>query len=72
MSPKVEKIKPFIKELSLEELEELKEFLINNYFKEFEKKELKEIKKELKKANHNEELIKDIIDGLKKASIYEN
>ena len=72
MSPKVEKIKPFIKELSLEELEELKEFLINNYFKEFEKKELEEIEKELKKANHNEELIRDIINGLKKASIYEN
>jgi len=63
MSPKIEKIKPIIKEMDINELEEL--FLISNYFQEFEKKELKNIE-------HNKELVNDIIEGLKKASIYEN
>ena len=71
MSPKIEKIKPIIKEMDMKELEELKELLISNYFQEFEKKELKHIEEELKNY-HNEELVNDIIEGLKKASIYEN
>ena len=63
MSPKIKKIKPIIKEMDINELEEL--FLISNSFQEFEKKELKNIE-------HNKELVNDIIEGLKKASIYEN
>jgi len=72
MSPKIEKIKPILKNMNLEELEELKNLLIENYFKKFEKIDIKTIKNELKKAKHNDNLIEDIINGLKKASIYEN
>ena len=72
MSPKVEQIKPFLKNMNLNELEELKDLLVENYFQEFEKRDLKEIEKELKNANHNDNLINDIIEGLKTSSIYEN
>jgi len=72
MSPKIEKIKPILKDMNLNELEELKNLLIENYFQKFEKRDLKFIENELKNANHNEILINEIINGLKKASIYEN
>ena len=72
MSPKIEKIKPILKNMNLNELEELKNLLIANYFQKFEKRDLKFIENELKNANHNEILINEIINGLKKASIYEN
>jgi len=72
MSPKIEKIKPILKNMNLNELEELKNLLIANYFQKFEKRDLKFIENELKNANHNKTLINDIINGLKKASIYEN
>ncbi len=72
MSPKIEKLKPLLNQLNLNELEELKELLINNYFQEFEKKEINEIALDLKQNGHNDKLINDIINGLKKASVYEN
>jgi len=72
MSPKIEKLKPLLNQLNLNELEELKELLINNYFQEFEKKEINEIALDLKQSGHNDKLINDIINGLKKASVYEN
>jgi len=72
MSPKIEKIKPILKEMNLNELEELKNLLIENYFQKFEKRDLRFIENELKNANHNETLINEIINGLKKASVYEN
>ncbi len=72
MSPKIEQLKPFFDTLSLNELEELKILLSKNYFQTFEKKKINEISSDLQKNGYSNEFINDVINGLKKASVYEN
>jgi hypothetical protein len=71
MSPKIEKIKPLISNLSLNELDELKDILTEFYFQNFEKQNIDNIKNQLSQ-HYDNDFVNEITQGLLKSSIYEN
>jgi hypothetical protein len=71
MSPKIEKIKPLISNLSLNELDELKDILTGFYFQNFEKQNIDNIKNQLLQ-HYDNDFVNEITQGLLKSSIYEN
>jgi phosphopantothenate synthetase len=58
--------------MNLNEVEEIKNKLIERevYFKKFKKDDIKNIVHDFSKENYSKDFLKDLEDGLKKSSIY--
>lgn len=68
----VPNILTLISQMSLNELEEVKDKIIEKelYFKKFEKDKIENIMTDFKKENYSNDFLKDLENGLKKSSIY--
>jgi len=61
-----------ISQMSLDELEKVKNSLIERelYFKKFEKDSIENIMEDFKKENYCDDFLSDLEEGLKKSSVY--
>ena len=61
-----------ISQMSLDEIEELKNKLIERelYFKKFQKDDISSIIDDFAKENYSNDFLKDLEEGLKKSSVY--
>ena len=61
-----------ISQMSLNEVEEVKNKIIEKelYFKKFKKDDIENIMDDFKKEQYSSDFLKDLEDGLKKSSVY--
>ena len=61
-----------ISQMSLNEIEQVKNKLVEKelYFKTFKKDKLENVINDFKKEDYSDDFLKDLEDGLKKSSIY--
>ena len=66
------KTKDIISQMSLNELEKVKNSLVERelYFKEFKKDDVKNIVDDFNKEDYSNDFLTDLEEGLKKSSIY--
>jgi hypothetical protein len=69
---KTQDIISMISQMSLNEIEKLKDMLITRelYFKEFKKDDVANIINDFKKESYSDDFLLDLEEGLKKSSIY--
>ena len=69
---KTQDIISLISQMSLNELEKVKNSLIEReiYFKKFKKDKIENIINDFKKEDYSDEFLKDLEEGLKKSSAY--
>ena len=69
---KTQDIISMISQMSLNEIEKLKDMLITRelYFKEFKKDDVTNIINDFKKESYSDDFLLDLEEGLKKSSIY--
>ena len=69
---KTQDIIALISQMSLHELEKVKNSLIEReiYFKKFKKDNIENIIDDFKQENYSDEFLKDLEEGLKKSSVY--
>jgi threonyl-tRNA synthetase len=65
-------ITSLISQMNLDEIEELKNKIIERelYFKKFQKDEISSILDDFAKENYSNDFLKDLEEGLKKSSVY--
>ena len=70
----ISNIMKLISQMSLNEIEEVKNKLIEQelYFKKFKKDSIENIINDFKKENYSNDFLNDLENGLKKSSIYKN
>ncbi len=63
-----------ISQLDLQDIEKVKDSLIERelYFKPFKKDKLENIIQDFKEEGYSNDFLKDLEEGLKKSSVYEN
>jgi len=63
-----------ISQLDLQDIEKVKQSLIERelYFKPFKKDKLENIIQDFKEEGYSNDFLKDLEEGLKKSSVYEN
>jgi hypothetical protein len=68
----VSKLLSLISQMSLDEVEEVKNKLIERelYFKKFKKDDIENIIDDFRKEDYSDDFLKDLENGLKKSSIY--
>jgi threonyl-tRNA synthetase len=61
-----------ISQMSLSEIEEVKNKIVEKelYFKKFKKDKIENIMSDFKKENYSDDFLKDLENGLKKSSVY--
>lgn len=61
-----------ISQMSLNEIEEVKNKIVEKelYFKTFKKDKIEDVMSDFQKENYSDDFLKDLEDGLKKSSVY--